>query len=541
MRRLQTATQQYAWGKVGSKSKVAQLKKAENPEYPVKEDVTYAELWMGTHPNGPSRVMKDGREGMSNLQGFGSQDGPGMFLIELLEMCPHYLGEMEELGDLPIMFKILSINKALSIQAHPDKKLAERLYATRPDLYKDDNHKPEMAVALSNFEGLCGFRPFHEIVSNIKHYPELRAMVGAQALGKALACEAGDKDAQKNALKSLFEAFVTASNELGTAKVKELVVRLKTLRPILPRANSSYHSTTKPMVGLGLSKSMTDSQDNVLGIGEVVTTEVPVVMQVDIGSEGTTDHEDQDPDPEHADDDSSFSGNNLGPTSRGEAVKRWASKSSLDGYLQKQARWSEGYDQDHDQNKEDRLHDLILRLAEEYPGDIGIMMPLLLNYLCMGPGESFFMAANEPHAYLKGDIMEVMARSDNVVRVALTPKYRDVPLLCDILTYNMGAPPMVEPVRVDTFCKRYSPPIKDFELDDIMVPGGGEYSTISLPTASLGIVLEGRGSGCDGSSNQELWPGVVLFIPANTSVAIKSNGNTLLQLCIAHTNMHFDA
>ena len=49
------------------------------------------------------------------------------------------------------------------LQAHPDKKLAERLYATRPDLYKDDNHKPEMAVALSNFEGLCGFRPFREI------------------------------------------------------------------------------------------------------------------------------------------------------------------------------------------------------------------------------------------------------------------------------------------------------------------------------------------------------------------------------------------
>ena len=48
-------------------------------------------------------------------------------------------------------------------QAHPDKKLAERLYATRPDLYKDDNHKPEMAVALSDFEGLCGFRPFREI------------------------------------------------------------------------------------------------------------------------------------------------------------------------------------------------------------------------------------------------------------------------------------------------------------------------------------------------------------------------------------------
>lgn len=53
------------------------------------------------------------------------------------------------------------------------------------------------------------------------------------------------------------------------------------------------------------------------------------------------------------------------------------------------------------------VQDLMRRLSTEYPGDIGIMMPLLLNYLRMGEGESFFMAANEPHAYLKGDIMEV--------------------------------------------------------------------------------------------------------------------------------------
>lgn len=64
---------------------------------------------------------------------------------------------------------------------------------------------------------------------------------------------------------------------------------------------------------------------------------------------------------------------------------------------------------------------------------------------------------------------QVMARSDNVVRVALTPKHRDVPLLCQILTYNMGAPPIVTPIQVDQFCSRYTPPIKDFEMLDIQV------------------------------------------------------------------------
>jgi mannose-6-phosphate isomerase len=49
------------------------------------------------------------------------------------------------------------VAKALSIQAHPDKKLAELLHKSRPEIYKDSNHKPEMAVAITEFKALCGF------------------------------------------------------------------------------------------------------------------------------------------------------------------------------------------------------------------------------------------------------------------------------------------------------------------------------------------------------------------------------------------------
>jgi mannose-6-phosphate isomerase len=58
-----------------------------------------------------------------------------------------------------------------------------------------------------------------------------------------------------------------------------------------------------------------------------------------------------------------------------------------------------------------------LRLAQQFPGDSGAMAPLFLNYLLIAPGESFFMAANEPHAYVAGEIIECMACSDNVVRL----------------------------------------------------------------------------------------------------------------------------
>jgi mannose-6-phosphate isomerase len=112
-------------------------------------------------------------------------------------------------GELPFLFKVLSVQKALSIQAHPDVALARRLHATKPDLYKDANHKPEMAIALTQFEALyvCNmelfvctnsawgwltnilffrcfciigrsqFRKLSEIVGYLESVPELRALV----------------------------------------------------------------------------------------------------------------------------------------------------------------------------------------------------------------------------------------------------------------------------------------------------------------------------------------------------------------------------
>ncbi|KAL6207841.1 hypothetical protein ACLB2K_018794 [Fragaria x ananassa] len=50
-----------------------------------------------------------------------------------------------------------AVAKALSIQAHPDTELAKVLHKTMPDLYKDDNHKLEMALATTHFQALCGF------------------------------------------------------------------------------------------------------------------------------------------------------------------------------------------------------------------------------------------------------------------------------------------------------------------------------------------------------------------------------------------------
>lgn len=163
---LVCSVQQYAWGKIGEDSAVASLAKdGEYPGFTLDPSAPYAELWMGTHPNGPSKLSKTGQ-----------------LLKDYLDEKPEALGEStrKNFGDqLPFLFKVLSVNKALSIQAHPDKKLAEVLHAERPDLYKDDNHKPEMIIALTDFEALCDFRPFSVIRDHIGQVPQLARCIGS--------------------------------------------------------------------------------------------------------------------------------------------------------------------------------------------------------------------------------------------------------------------------------------------------------------------------------------------------------------------------
>ena len=62
-------------------------------------------------------------------------------------------------------------------QAHPDKVLAKELFENFPNIYKDPNHKPEMAVALTPFQALSGFRSVDDIKSKITVFPELKGFL----------------------------------------------------------------------------------------------------------------------------------------------------------------------------------------------------------------------------------------------------------------------------------------------------------------------------------------------------------------------------
>lgn len=205
---LQCAVQEYAWGKKGEDSAVAKLKASADSEFTINQDASYAELWMGTHPNGPSIVKIPGEK-----------DVP---LSDWVKQNPKQLGsEVKRFfkGNLPFLFKVLSVRTALSIQAHPNKEHAEQLHIDRPDMYKDPNHKPEMAIALTPFMGLCGFRPVNEVANFIEIVEEFKKAVGDKADSFVAASKTNEAAKHKEAMKDAFKSLM----ERDAAEIKTLL------------------------------------------------------------------------------------------------------------------------------------------------------------------------------------------------------------------------------------------------------------------------------------------------------------------------------
>lgn len=111
----------------------------------------------------------------------------------------------------------------------------------------------------------------------------------------------------------------------------------------------------------------------------------------------------------------------------------------------------------------------MLRLQKQYPGDIGVLSPLLLNLVELKPGQALFLDAGQLHAYLDGVGVELMANSDNVLRGGLTPKHVDVPALLKILNFSPMRLNILEPQAMDTSESYYPSPVDDFQLSVIAV------------------------------------------------------------------------
>lgn len=417
-------SQQYEWGKVGSASAVARLQR-DGIGATIDESKPYAELWMGTHASGPSSVCLP---------------------------CGTQKGLREHLGhDLPFLFKVLSVEKALSIQAHPNKHLAQQLNATRPNVYKDPCHKPELACALTPFEALCSFRPLAEIRDNARANPELRALMGEdnfQRLEKLNVDTDGPATPeQKSVLKSVFSALMTPTPELLQTNLDALLSRLQSqgVQPSVPRSKQT--ATPKPCA-----------------------TNATTAESLDVPS-------------------------------------------------------------------------LVLRLSQQYPGDVGIFAPFFLNALVLQPGQALFLGPDEPHAYLSGDCIECMACSDNVVRAGLTPKLRDTDVLIDMLTYEprniAGTLMRSQTVNGAPDTLEFAPPAEftEFRLLQTVIAAGASSVLPVIAGPSKLILFEGAATlELTGGNTLEVTPGQIVLVPDQAKVSIRSTSDskTVIFQCAAN-------
>lgn len=372
--------QNYEWGKIGKDSLVAQIM-VNNTDLKLDDAKPYAELWMGIHNNGES-IVKDNKKPLSAwLRENVKAGGPN---IESL---------------LPFLFKVLSVNKALSIQCHPNKEQAMDLCKRMPTVYKDGNHKPEMTIAITEFQVMSGFRPVGEIKAFLKEVPEFEMLFPKDLINSYLS---ENKD---ECMKKILQAWLAKSEEDMKPIIKSFLSRLE------------------------------NKDDSV---------------------------------------------------------------------------------------KAKYLYPLIKQLSEWYPNDVGVFMPFFLNYFTLKPGECMFIAAGVPHAYVKGDCVECMSCSDNVVRCGLTPKLKDVNVLLEILDFKsytvdqlkmVGVPNRTHNVMV------FNPPGQEFGLTTVIIQTGETYQSPPCKTCSIFVVLSGKGEIAGGKKALKF--GSIFFLLPNEKCTIR--------------------
>lgn len=167
----------------------------------------------------------------------------------------------------------------------------------------------------------------------------------------------------------------------------------------------------------------------------------------------------------------------------------------------------------------DPVFDWIIRLNQDYPGDIGALSPLFLNLIQLQPGEAMFLEAGTMHAYLSGTGIELMANSDNVLRGGLTTKHIDLGELFKTLRFIEDTPTVVPPTVVSSAESLYATPAEEFVLSIIRV--GRDTPYLSEKERSVEILLCTEGSSViadtGGVVKMELNSGNSVIVPACVS------------------------
>ncbi|KHO23405.1 mannose-6-phosphate isomerase, class I [Mycolicibacterium setense] len=192
MHLLRGAVRTYAWG---SRTAIADFTGRPSPTIHPE-----AELWLGAHPGDPAWLQTEHGE-ESLLQAV--QDDPEGQLGSVA---------IGRFGDaLPFLVKVLAADEPLSLQAHPSAAQAREGFDREDRLdipvsspvrnYRDRSHKPELLVALGQFDALAGFRTVDRTV-------ELMRALAVSDLDPFINLLSDQSDA--DGLRALFTTWITA-------------------------------------------------------------------------------------------------------------------------------------------------------------------------------------------------------------------------------------------------------------------------------------------------------------------------------------------
>ena len=158
----------------------------------------------------------------------------------------------------------------------------------------------------------------------------------------------------------------------------------------------------------------------------------------------------------------------------------------------------------------------IIDLHEEYPSDIGILSPIILNLICLEPGQAMFLQAGTLHAYLDGVGIELMANSDNVLRGGLTPKHVDVKELLNVLNFEERDINILKMDKINPCEHQYESHAEEFALSVIAVKTDMNYYSPDKRYVEILLCTDGDALVVDFAGNKTVHinKGMSILIPA---------------------------
>jgi mannose-6-phosphate isomerase len=156
--------------------------------------------------------------------------------------------------------------------------------------------------------------------------------------------------------------------------------------------------------------------------------------------------------------------------------------------------------------------------------DRGIFSIYFFNIVKAQPGEAVYQGAGVPHAYLRGQNIELMANSDNVLRGGLTPKHIDVAELMKHTVFEAVEPKVLKGESINDFEKNYPCPVEDFGINSINIPQGQTHKQGTF-SGEIYLVFDGSVSL---STSQSFKKGEAFFVLPSTEFSITANEHSVL-------------